>query len=330
MLEEIIRQVRPACRHEVDRLDGPERDHVVIAPPVTHDTDRTHRQEHGKGLADSVVQVVRAEFLDEDIVGELQQLGKLAPDLAEDAHAEPRARERMPVHHLARETELHADLPDLVLEQLAQRFDELHAHRLGQSTDVVVGLDDVCLAGRRPRGLDDVRINRALREPLDAFEAMRLFVEDLDELAADNLALLFRVGHALERREESIRRIDSNDVDAQVLGERVHDLVALMMAQQAVVDEDADELVADRLVQQRGHDRRVDAAGQSEQYLAVAHLVAHGVDSVSDDVPGIPVAWAMAYLVHETAQNLFAPERMRDFRMELYAVVLAFGVLHRG
>ena len=49
-------------------------------------------------------------------------------------------------------------------------------------------------------------------------------------------------------------------------------------AQQAVVDEHADELVADRLVQQRGDHRGIDAAGQPEQHFALAHLRAHARD----------------------------------------------------
>ena len=85
-------------------------------------------------------------------------------DFAEDAHAEAGAGERMAIHHLARQSELDAEAAHLVLEQLAQRLDELQVHLLGQAADVVMGLDDVRLAGARARGLDDVGIDRALRE----------------------------------------------------------------------------------------------------------------------------------------------------------------------
>ena len=49
-------------------------------------------------------------------------------DFAEDAHAETRARERMAIHHLARQAELDAEPAHFVLEQLAQRLDELQLH----------------------------------------------------------------------------------------------------------------------------------------------------------------------------------------------------------
>ena len=85
-------------------------------------------------------------------------------------------------------------LAHLVLEQLAQRLDQLHVHALGQAADVVVRLD----GDRRPAGeghrLDDVGIERALGQEVGAAELARLLVEDVDEGGADDLALLLRVG----------------------------------------------------------------------------------------------------------------------------------------
>ena len=61
--------------------------------------------------------------------------------------------------------ELLAEPPDLVLEELAERLHEREAELLGEAPHVVVGLDD----RRRPLDrdrLDDVRVERPLREPL--------------------------------------------------------------------------------------------------------------------------------------------------------------------
>ena len=52
------------------------------------------------------------------------------------------------------------------------------------------------------------------------------------------------------------------------------DLLGLALAQQAVVDEDAGQLVADRALDQGGGDRRVDAAGQPADRPLVADLAA--------------------------------------------------------
>ncbi len=160
---------------------------------------------------------------------------------------------------LFRQSQFEADPAYLVLEQFAQWLDELHTHFIRKAADVVMRLDDVRLAGLGAGGLDDVRVDRALRQPFDAFELVRLLVEYLDEVAADDLALVFGIADALQRLEEAVGCIDANDVDAEVFAEGVHDLVAFVMPQQSRIDEYANELVADRLVQQCGHDRRIDA-----------------------------------------------------------------------
>ena len=78
----------------------------------------------------------------------------------------------------------------------------------------MVALDD------RPRDaerLNDVGVDGALTEPLDVLELVRLLIEDLDEAAADDLALLLGVGDALQGAEELVPSIDADDVQPQVL-----------------------------------------------------------------------------------------------------------------
>ena len=53
-----------------------------------------------------------------------------------------RARERLAPHHALGQAELLADAAHLVLEEEAERLDELHPHVRGQATDVVVRLDE--------------------------------------------------------------------------------------------------------------------------------------------------------------------------------------------
>ena len=78
----------------------------------------------------------------------------------------------------------------------------------------MVALDDRTRDAER---LDDVGIDGALTEPLDVLELVRLLIEDLDEAAADDLALLLGVGDALQGAEELVPSIDSDDVQPQVL-----------------------------------------------------------------------------------------------------------------
>ena len=66
--------------------------------------------------------------------------------------------------------------------------------------------------------------------------------------------------NARERVEEELRRVDVDERDIVVIAEEPDDLLGLAEPHQAVVDEHAGELVADRLVDQDGRDGAVDAA----------------------------------------------------------------------
>ena len=68
------------------------------------------------------------------------------------------------------QAELLADRAHLVLEQQAQRLDELEVHLLGQPADVVVRLDR---RGIGRAGLDDVGVERPLDEELRVRELER-------------------------------------------------------------------------------------------------------------------------------------------------------------
>src|SRR4030095_13144539 len=124
----------------------------------------------------------------------------------------------------------------------------------------VVELDVRRRAGVAVAALDDVGVERALGEEGGAVDGFGLAAEGLDEFLANDLALLLRVGDAAQLAEEQLAGVVGAEVDAEVVAESALDQLALVLAQQPVVDEDADELLADRLVEQRRDDRRVDSA----------------------------------------------------------------------
>ena len=191
---------------------------------------------------------------------------------------------------------------------------------LWQAADVVVALDDVGLAGAAAGRLDHVRVDGALRQPAGVGQPVGLLLEDLDEQVADDLALGLRVGHPGERGEVAVGGVHLDHPHAQVLGEGGHDLLGLLEAQQAGVHEHAGELVADGLVQQRGDHGRIHAAGEPEDHLVRAHLLAHAGDLVLDDVGGCPQRLAATDVDHEAAEDRLALAGMGHFRVELHAI----------
>ena len=103
-------------------------------------------------------------------------------------------------------------------------------------------------------------------------ELLGLLLEDADELLADDLALALRVVDAGEPVEEALVGVDVDQLDAELLAERLDHLLGLVLAHQPVVDEDAGELVADRAVDERRGGRRVDPAGEPADHAGVADL----------------------------------------------------------
>ena len=105
----------------------------------------------------------------------------------------------------SRQAELLADGAHLVLEQQAQRLDQLEAHLLGQAADVVVALD----LGRLARAALDHVAGTACPARGSSWrrrELARLLLEAADELLADDLALALRVGDPGQLVEEAVGR----------------------------------------------------------------------------------------------------------------------------
>ena len=98
----------------------------------------------------------------------------------------------------------------------------------------------------------------------------------------------------------------------------------------SVVDEDAGELVADRLVQKRRRHRRIDAAAQAEHDLSVAHLLPDARAGLFDERAHRPIHRAVADVKDEILENLLAARRVRDFGMKLQAVEFPLWILDRG
>ena len=119
----------------------------------------------------------------------------------------------------------------------------------------MVRLDRHRRAAGEGDALDHVGIERALRQEIGAADLFRFRIEHVDEQAADGLALRFGIGDACELAEELFRRINMHQRDVVVMPEQVDDGLGLVEPQQAVIDEHAGELVADRLVDQHRGDR---------------------------------------------------------------------------
>ena len=313
----------PVCGHAVARLHRAQHAGLLVGAVVAHHADAAHGQQHGEGLPQRRVEVRRADFFVHDGVGPAQHVQARFGDLAQAAHREPRAGEGVAPEHVVRHAHGLARAAHLVLEQLAQRLDQLELHAFGQAADVVVALDHRARSAHAD-ALDHVRVERALHEPLDVLDLRGVLVEDLDELAADDLALLLGIGDARERVEEALSRVGDHQVQVETLPHGVLDRVAFVGAQEAIVHEDADQAIAQRFVAEHRRHRRVDAAREPADHALIgADLRDHRRDGLVDEGAGGPVWLEPGDVEEERPQHLGAARRVGDLRVELNPEQLA-------
>ena len=302
---------------------------MVVRPAIAHDADASHVRERGEVLSERLVDAGLGDLFAIDGVGLLHNLDLLRCDLADDADAEAGAGERLAIDELLGDAKLAAGLSHLVLEQEAQRLDDLlEVDAVRQAANIVVALDD---GGLAEAALNDIGIDRPLHEEIDLADLLRFGFKDTDEFLADDLALLLRLGHALELFIETLLGVDADKVQVVRAFRAEHglDLVALVLSEEAMIDEDARQLLADRLREQDRRHGGVDAARKRTERLARANLLAQGFDRRLDEGRHLPVALAQRDAAHKVFKNLRAVFRVHDLGMELYGIELSCRIFHR-
>ena len=189
-------------------------------------------------------------------------------------------------------------------------------------------------AGDR-EAFDDIGVDGALRQPLDAVEFLGFAVEDVDESLADDFAFLFGVGYAFESLVEVLFGVHSYHVEAHVGGVAAQHVLELVVAQQAVVHEDAGEVFADGAVKEHGGHGGIHAAGEGEHHLVVAEFLAQLAYGAFNEGIGGPVLARAADVFHEVGEDDHSVFAVIDFGVELEAPgLLAIdaegGVAHVG
>ena len=122
----------------------------------------------------------------------------------------------------------------------------------------------------------------------------------------------------------SRNRFDASTVTSlmpEVRPERALDLLALVQPQQPVVDEHAGELIADRAMDERRRDRRIDAARQAADHARRCRPARGSFGSRSStNAPGVQLGSASTDAEQKVRDQLAAARRVRDLGMELHAV----------
>src|SRR2546430_10760400 len=124
--------------------------------------------------------------------------------------------------------------------------------------------------------------------------------------------------------------VSLDERDVVVAAEEIDDLLALAGPQQAGIDKDAGQLVADRLVHQHRRHGGIDTAREAADDIPIADLATDLVDSLSTKPRHGPIAATARDLVGEVAQQLAALWRVGYFGMEAHAVETPHIIGDRG
>ena len=169
--------------------------------------------------------------------------------------------------------------------------------------------------------LDDVRIERALRQEVE-LRRCSLAASSNTSMNSAPMILRFCSGSVTpaSRAEEARRRVDHDQRQLHPVAEPILDLGRLLLAQQAVVDEDAGQPVADRLVHEQRRDRRIDAAATGRRRRGRRRPRPDAGHGFVDERRHRPVAAAAADVDGEGPQEVGAVLRVHDLGVEQQAV----------
>src|SRR3984885_7096797 len=113
--------------HAIDRGHRAQRTDRIVGASVAHHADCAHGQQHGEGLPDVVVEARLADLVEKDSVGLAENIELLAGDGPRAAHGKTWPWKGMTADERVGQAKLTAENAHLILEQFAQRLDELHA-----------------------------------------------------------------------------------------------------------------------------------------------------------------------------------------------------------
>ena len=127
-------------------------------------------------------------------------------------------------------------------------------------------------AGSCAAAFHHVGINGALYQKIYLAQFFRFFVKHVDKFRTDDFPFLFRIGHAFQLVQEAVRRIDPDEIHIEGVFENFFHLIPFVLAQKAVIHEDAGQLFANRFMYHHRRNGRIHTAAEGAQHFFVTHF----------------------------------------------------------
>src|SRR5579875_2268499 len=234
-------------------------------------------------------------------------------------HGKPRSREWMSLEQLIGHIQQLGYFPYFIFVQAAQRLDYLQLEPLWQPSNIVMRLDN-CRRSFRDSAFDDIWIECALCKPVKRPLFCNNISKHVSKLFAYYLALCLRVCHAFQLAQKPLCCIDINQLNPEMVFEKLDHVFLFVLPQQAVVDKDAPEVVAYCPVHQCSNCSRVYAAADCSKHLFIAYLFSDISYGHIDKTFHVPLCLCAAYPLGKILEDLRAVFGMYNFGVELYPV----------
>src|SRR3546814_3385065 len=93
----------------------------------------------------------------------------------------------MPTDKDVRQAQFTAQLTHLILEQFAQRFNQLHVHAVGKAANIMMALDRYRWPAGKADAFNDIWVKSALCQEIGSPDLACFFFEHINEGPADEL-----------------------------------------------------------------------------------------------------------------------------------------------
>src|SRR3990172_11821792 len=104
---------------------------------------------------------------------------------------------------------------------------------------------------------DDIRIESSLCQELCLEYFLCLFLENLNEFVSNDLALFFGINYSFQLVQKSVSCVNGMQVYRKIILKCFNNLFCLVISQKTVVDENAGQVIAYGLVDERCSDSRI-------------------------------------------------------------------------
>src|SRR3546814_488507 len=176
-------------------------------------SDLPHREQNRKRLPDRIIQPCVANLFQIDGIGLAENVAAFLTHFARNANSKPWPRKGMPTDKDVRQAQFTAQLTHLILEQFAQRFNQLHVHAVGKAANIMMALDRYRWPAGKADAFNDIWVKSALCQEIGSPDLACFFFEHINEGPADELSLGFGISDALEPVEEQSFRVYMNKGD---------------------------------------------------------------------------------------------------------------------